>query len=473
MGFTSYWTIPCALISILAARWLSGGLRSWVLLAASVLFYAALDANALAPLGLVVLFSWVTGHLLCRRKSRSLFAITIALTLSPLLVAKYLPWMLECLATGDWWRSADLASRGVPPGLSFVALQATGFLFDVWRGHVYPTNLRDHALFLAFFPQLVAGPIERADRLMPQLKSPPSPPSSDMYRAAKLLLFGYALKLCIADALAGPIDRWLRLPGADAPAGLVLALPLFSARLYLDFYAYSCIAVAFGMAHGVELTQNFRHPYSASSLTEFWQRWHISLSSWWRDYVYKPLGGRSAGAVRATTAVLIVFILSGAWHGAGLGFLLWGAVHGVGLLAERLGRSALSGFAVSLPAMPRRVLRGLCVATTLTFVSLCWLPFLAAPEQPFPFLVKRLLMALTDASMTAAAASQLLAADWLIVSAAVVVAIGAHRMESWYWRRAPTTSRLVASDLAITNTLVIVLLLFGDFGGRTFIYFAF
>ncbi len=473
MGFTSLWTLPCALISISAARWLKGRSRTWVLLAASVTFYSALDPIALLSVAAVVLASWAGTVALARRPSFAALGLSIAATLTPLFAAKYWPWLRVGLASGDWWSSADLDSRGVPPGLSFVALQATGCVVDTWRRRISPTSLRDHALFLAFFPQLVAGPIERAERLRPQLENPEVPDALHLYRASKLLLWGYALKLCVADAIAGPIERWLHLPSAEAPAGLALALPMFSARLYLDFYAYTCIAIAFGMAHGVRLTQNFANPYGAPSLTWFWRRWHISLSSWFRDYVYVPLGGQSRGAARAVAAVLTVFLLSGLWHGAGLGFLLWGLAHGTGLLVERFGQRASAHVTFRLSPTKQRVLRGLGVILTFSFVSICWIPFLADREHPVPLLIERLGMIVQDLQDTVTALGRQLADEAWLICLAMFVTATAHRMESWYWSRAPRSRSGVTADLVVTNALVICLLLFGDLGGRTFIYFAF
>lgn len=460
-------------MSVAAARWLSGSARPWVLLLSSAAFYTALDARALVAVAFVVLLSWVSAHALVRFRSGIALSVAIFLTLCPLFIAKYVPWIRQLVETGDWWVGASLDSRGVPPGISFVALQAVGLVVDVWRGRCAPSGLRDHALFLAFFPQLVAGPIERAETLVPQLANPVRPGAVQLYTSGKLLLWGYALKLCIADQIAGPIEQWLRLPAEQAPAGLALALPLFSARLYLDFYAYSCIAVALGMAHGIHLTQNFANPYGAAGVAEFWRRWHISLSAWWRDYVYVPIGGRRRGGWRAVAAVSSVFLLSGIWHGAGVGFLLWGAFHGVAVLLERSAVRMYSAWPLLRRSGVDTWGRPVWVGLTVVFVSVCWLPFLAGPERETPELLGRLAAAFGGGVGTLRHAGQLVAADALIVALAITVTVVAHRMESWYWRRDTATRLRVVADVAITNVLVISLLLFGDFGGRSFIYFGF
>ena len=474
MGFASLWTLPAMVVSIAAMRWLPGAARTWALVVASVAFYSALDVAALLLVAAVVVVSWVGGTLLERRRSRLILTLAILGTLMPLALSKYAPWLVEVYRTGEWWRTSDLGARGVAPGLAFLSLQAIGLLVDIWRGLITAERyVRNHVLFLMFFPQLIAGPIERAASLRPQLLSPARPDADAFYRAGKLLLWGYTLKLCVADALASPIERWLRLPESEAPAGLVLALLLFSARLYLDFYAYSCIAVALGAAHGIRLTQNFQNPFGAGSLTDFWRRWHISLSTWLRDYVYQPLGGRREGVVRGVIAVLVVFLLSGLWHGAGFGFLIWGAFHGIGLVSERAA-SWLSFRTIGpVTYLRSRVLHCFGVLATGLFVSLAWLPFLAGPNFSLLLLASRLLNAIAGGLSTFDTAVRLVATDWWMVCLGVTMTAFAHRMEPWYWRRSPSNVRSVAADVVLTNALALSLLLFGSFGGRSFIYFAF
>ena len=466
--------LPTALASILASRWLNGRPRTWLLLATSVCFYVALDAAALPLMAGVVVASWLGGLIIERRRIGIVLAGVVAATLCPLLLSKYMPWLRLMLDTGQLWNAGDLDSRGVPPGLSFVTLQAIGNVVDVFRRRVTASrSLVDQALFLAFFPQLVAGPIERTEALRPQLEAPCRPSSGVYYEALKLALWGYVMKLVLADTLAGPIEQLLRLPAQEAPAGLLLALPLFSARLYLDFYAYSCIAVALGQLHGVHLTMNFAHPYGATDLGAFWRRWHISLSSWWRDYVYLPLGGRKHGMLRESVAVLIVFLLSGLWHGAGLGFVLWGVCHGVGLLVERAGQSIWGAKHPIGRSPARRLLDAAKTLGTGTFVTACWLPFLASGDRSVPVLIGRLLQAVWELAANTAQLSALVTTHAWVVVLALAGATCAHRMEQWYWRRSQSTRFWMVSDVVLTNLLVVSLLLLGDFGGRTFIYFAF
>jgi D-alanyl-lipoteichoic acid acyltransferase DltB (MBOAT superfamily) len=460
--------------SLAANRWLGGTFRRAALLVVSGLFYAAMDLGALVPLGAVVVSSWAGGIAVARRRQGGVLALAIVGVLVPLLATKYWPWLRQALADGSWWDSGALDARPVPPGLSFVSLQAVGYVADVWRRQIAPTKrVADQALFLAFFPQLVAGPIERTGSLRPQLEAASRPTHEDLYGAAKLALWGYTLKLLLADALAGPVDTLLAIKGSSGGGALLLALALFSVRLYFDFLGYSCIAVALGQAHGVRLTFNFAHPYGAAGLREFWRRWHISLSTWWRDYVYIPLGGRRGSVLRQLVALLAAFLLSGLWHGAGLGFLAWGALHGAGLAIERVARGLLERWNTALSRLDGRSARFVGVAVTSGFVTVCWLPFLAGPLHPMATLLERLLSAFRAGSETSRAIAGLVPTLLVPLGLALTGLALERPMQRW-WRAVPPTGRAgIARDLALTNAMVIGLLLFGDFGGRSFIYFAF
>lgn len=461
-------------MSIVASRYLRGTPRLFMLLASSFCFYWTLGARALPLLAAVVAASWVGGRLVSGRHGTHLLAVGVLLTLLPLLYAKYVPWLLVVGGSGDWWYTTDLDGRAIPPGLSFVSLQALGYVVDVHRRRVVPSpTIVHHAIFLAFFPQLVAGPIERAGELQPQLTTPHRPTPADYYSALKLLLWGYVMKLVLADALAGPVEQLLRLPKTEAPAGLLLALCMFSARIYLDFYAYSCIAVALGGLHGVRLTMNFANPYGASSLASFWHRWHVSLSSWWRDYVYISLGGRRLGWVRETAAVLAVFTLSGLWHGAGVGFLMWGVWHGCGLLLERAGSRWMRFSGCRIGTSAQYVVTKLRILVVGAVVGVGWIPFLATGERPFPELVRRIATATSEFDGTGVHLGALLVTyRWEMLLAVGGVTL-AHRMERWYWRRDLTSRMSLITDVALTNAFSVALLLFGSFGARSFIYFAF
>ena len=266
----------------------------------------------------------------------------------------------------------------LPAGISFYTFQTLGYVIDVYRGRLAPErHLGYYALFVSFFPQLVAGPIERSTDLLPQLRDPARRTDSGGWL---YILRGFCKKLLLADTAAVFIDTVYAAPGAASGPAAILATVLFAGQIYWDFSGYSDIAVGAAALLGVRLSQNFDHPYQAVSLRDFWHRWHISLTRWFTDYLYIPLGGSRCGAVRCALNTLTVFLLSGLWHGASLHFVVWGGVHGLLLLAEkRLFPADSQGRA----APARRLL-------TLAVVCFAWVFFRAASVSDALTLFSRL-----------------------------------------------------------------------------------
>lgn len=229
----------------------------------------------------------------------------------------------------------------LPVGISFYTFQSLSYTFDVYaRKLPAERNLLRYALYVAFFPQLEAGPIERAARLVPQVQKDKI---ADPQRFADgLWLIGYGLfkKMCISDLIAPVVSGVYANPGHYNGTYLLLATGLFALQIYCDFSGYSDIAIGCAKMLGFDLMTNFRQPYFSRSLTEFWRRWHISLSTWFRDYVYFPLGGSRGGRRMTLRNIMAVFLLSGVWHGASWTFIIWGAIHGAVLCAERLAQAA-------------------------------------------------------------------------------------------------------------------------------------
>ncbi len=225
----------------------------------------------------------------------------------------------------------------LPVGISFFTLQALGYLIDVYRKDIYVEhNFLRYALFISFFPQLVAGPIERSKNLLKQLAVPKRFSYDNLRRGLLIMLYGYFLKVVIADRIAMFVNAVYNDPTAHPGFYIVIATILFSLQIYCDFYGYSTIAKGVALTMGITLMDNFNAPYFSKSIKEFWRRWHISLSTWFRDYLYIPLGGNRKGTVRKWINLMIVFCVSGLWHGANLSFVIWGALHGVYQLLESL-----------------------------------------------------------------------------------------------------------------------------------------
>lgn len=226
----------------------------------------------------------------------------------------------------------------LPVGISFYTFQSLSYTFDVYaRKLPAQRNVFRYALYVAFFPQLEAGPIERASRLIPQLQNDKHPDPARFRDGLWLIGYGLFKKMCISDAIAPIVQAVYAHPQGYSGSYLLLASMVFAIQIYCDFSGYSDIAIGSAKMLGFDLMINFRQPYFSRSLTEFWRRWHISLSTWFRDYVYFPLGGSKGSVVLSLRNVLIVFLLSGLWHGAAWTFIIWGALHGIILCVERLG----------------------------------------------------------------------------------------------------------------------------------------
>jgi len=258
----------------------------------------------------------------------------------------------------------------LPIGISFHIFQSFAYVMDVLYGRVAPCrNFVHYALYVSWFPQLVAGPIERPGRLLPQLATIEERKAgfaSRLPHAAGLFAEGWIRKIA-ADVLAATADAFFEAPAAASTSDAVFGIVAFGLQIYGDFSGYSRMAQGLSHALGVELMENFDRPYAARSFREFWRRWHISLSTWFRDYVYIPLGGNRRGAARQRANILATMLLSGLWHGAGWTFLLWGAMHGAFMLLESVSR----GFWRRAPA-------ALTLPLVWLAVFMAWVPFRAA-----------------------------------------------------------------------------------------------
>lgn len=227
----------------------------------------------------------------------------------------------------------------LPVGISFYTLQALGYLIDVYRGDIYAEkNFLRYALFVSFFPQLVAGPIERSKNLLAQLAVPQSFSYENLRKGCLLVLYGLFLKMVIADRAAIIVDTVYQDSGAYPGFYIVAATLFFSIQIYCDFYGYSTIARGSALIMGIHLMENFDAPYYSQSVKEFWRRWHISLSGWFRDYLYIPLGGNRKGRLRKQGNLLTVFTVSGLWHGASFAFVFWGLLNGVYQVIEDMAK---------------------------------------------------------------------------------------------------------------------------------------
>ncbi|MCL4146391.1 UNVERIFIED_CONTAM: hypothetical protein GTU68_064548, partial [Idotea baltica] len=346
-----------------AVYWVLKGRRDLqlaLLLVASAVFYGWWDWRFLELIGLVILVSWVTARQISKypagnmtRRLWLIGGIGICLSIA----------MLEGLGLTPGWTAVNIL---LPVGISFYVFQAISYIVDVARGDLEAENRIERvALYIAFFPQLVAGPIVRAASFFPQMDRQPTLNSGLLAAGLRAFLLGFAYKAGIADNLAQFVDPVFgdALSAGDSD----LAAWSNTGQIYFDFAGYSLMAIGVARWFGFFIPKNFDYPYAATDIADFWRRWHISLSSWLRDYLYIPLGGNRGSKLATYRNLMITMLLGGLWHGAAWTFVAWGALHGAGLSLHRwlFGNSKTRlGFGLGL------------IATQL-FVLLTWVPFRA------------------------------------------------------------------------------------------------
>jgi alginate O-acetyltransferase complex protein AlgI len=321
----------------------------WIfLLLASYIFYAGWKV---AYLGLII-FSTVIDFFASNRihrtddvrKRKRILAFSLCSNFSILILFKYFhfliggsTWFTELSAKNEnilWLQF--VFEYGIPVGISFYTFQTVSYTIDVYRRRIFPeANIGKFALYVSFFPQLVAGPIERFSNLHPQLFRTNQPKWEYFRSGLQLLLVGFFFKMTVADNIGTFIAPIFDFPEAYSLLYRWLSVILFGIQIYSDFFGYSLIAIGCARMFAVQLMNNFQFPYGAYSLKEFWSRWHISLSTWFRDYVYIPLGGSKSSKFRWFIAIFITFFLSGLWHGADVRFIYWGVLHGLYLWVEQ------------------------------------------------------------------------------------------------------------------------------------------
>ena len=373
----------------LAGYWLwPGNLgRKLFLVAASCFFYAAWDWRFLGLLGFVVVTTFGAARLIldCRQRGarvQSLIAlwICIGLQLAVLAFFKYFNFfednLTALLSTFGLPSASSIVRVLLPVGISFYTFHAITLAVDTFRGNVNTrVSLLDVALYIAFFPQLVAGPIVRATVFLPQLATKRSMFGEDLFAAAQAIVTGFLYKVVFSDSIAPFVDKVFERP-ADYSGILLLAATFgFYCQIYFDFNGYSMIAIGVSRLFGYKLPDNFNFPYAATSLGSFWRRWHISLSSWLRDYLYIPLGGNRSGLAKQMRNLIITMFLGGIWHGASWNFVIWGATHGTFLAIERFSQIRRRKSQSSEDRPVGSLALGWLI--TQTIVLLCWIPFRA------------------------------------------------------------------------------------------------
>ena len=316
------------------------------MLAASLFFYGWWDWRFLFLLGGSIVANWTFGRLVSEsfdeygatRRSRRLVAVAVTANLVVLGIFKYYGFFVEELHA-QFGSAADFIPMKeiiLPVGISFFTFQAMSYVIDIGRWQIKQMELLDFAVYLSFFPQLVAGPIVRASEFAPQLASRPDPRHVQSGEAFRLIFAGLFKKVVISTYLASAIvDEVFNLPEAHSGPEILVAVYAYAIQIYADFSGYTDIAIGVALLLGFRFPQNFNAPYTALSIQDFWRRWHITLSSWLRDYLYIPLGGNRGGKIFTYRNLLLTMLLGGLWHGAAWNFVIWGAIHGGMLAIER------------------------------------------------------------------------------------------------------------------------------------------
>lgn len=388
MAFISLQFLIFFAIVVTAYFGLAGRYRWLLLLAASYYFYAAWQLEYTLLIFFSTVVAYVTGLQMGRLESRAarrpyLFLSLLA-NLGVLFAFKYANFFNDSLRQAfsrvDIFYNLPAFDLLLPVGISFYTFQVLGYTIDVYRGKLAPeTHFGIFALYVSFFPQLVAGPIERATNLLPQLRQKHPFAQERIVSGLQLMLWGMFKKVVIADRLAVYVNGVYASPQESTGLTVLLATYFFAFQIYCDFSGYTDIAIGAGRVLGFDLIENFRQPYMARSVPEFWRRWHMSLMTWFRDYLYIPLGGNRVAVPRWYFNILVVFLVSGLWHGANWTFVIWGGLHGFyvlsGLIVRR-GAEWLQGH--------RQVQLGLAVPEwvriffTFHLVTLGWIFFRAA-----------------------------------------------------------------------------------------------
>lgn len=464
IAFLLFFPILCALYFCIPASQLR--LRNLLLLVASYYFYMNWDpAYALLLLTSTVityLAALGIGYFKEKRKKKICLVSSLVLNLAILFLFKYFNFLAMNIETA--LQASGLAVNMpkfallLPVGISFYTFQALGYSIDVYRGTVkierdFPT----YALFVSFFPQLVAGPIERSQNLLPQFKQQHRFDYDAVMSGVKLMVWGYFMKLVLADRCGIYVDTIFNNVDKHNGGSYLVASLLFPFQIYGDFAGYSLIAIGVARVLGFRLMENFHRPYFACTIGEFWHRWHISLSTWFKDYVYIPLGGNRVGKLRNYFNLLITFVVSGIWHGANWTFLCWGTIHGILLCIEK-------AFGISKQKYTGAK-KSFHWAATFVLVCFAWILFRANNLSDAVSVVTGIFTNLGTPKPEYA--------NFIAIGLAMTVLLTKEFADEFNWkiRVADSKSWLVRHIYLII--MIAYIILFGVLGGDQFIYFQF
>lgn len=455
----------------------------WVLLlVASYYFYMSWNANYAILLVASTFIDWLLSIWIentpDRRRKRLYLLVSLVSNLGMLFAFKYYAFAIHSLERAATFLGTSLEipmlNVLLPVGISFYTFQSLSYTIDVYRGQrSAERHLGLFALYVSFFPQLVAGPIERSTTLLPQFRVQHRFRCDRFAEGIKLILWGMFKKVVISDQLAVFVDRAYAYPWEQSGIVLLIGTCFFAFQIYCDFSGYSDIAIGSARLMGYDLMINFRRPYFAQSLTDFWRRWHVSLSTWFRDYVYFPLGGNRVSFVRSCVNIMTVFIISGVWHGARWTFVIWGFIHGLIMTMERIATRAARWPVINWMATSQHPIRRLLSWTlTLLVVLLSWVFFRAAYVQDAVHIVQRIVFDLPAYRLSDVAKVQALPSvvgQFLLIGLLLGVE-GSARSDDFGQLFADRPRWL---RWGFYYVLMFLLLVAGRYDGKAFIYFQF
>jgi len=360
-------------------------LRHITLLIASYVFYGWWDWRfCFLMLGLTAVAFFTALGLEKRPGDRRIAAAGVIAPLAVLFFFKYMNFFIDSFCGAFGIAAPGALNIILPVGISFYTFQSLSYTIDAWRGKVgISHDFIKFALYIAFFPQLVAGPIVKAADFLPQLDEDRRPTKTGVAVGLNIFFWGLLKKAVLADQLSPFVDSVFAAPAAFSSATVALAVLAYAMQIYFDFSGYSDMAIGCARCMGFELAKNFDLPYISKNVSEFWKRWHISLSSWLQQYLYIPLGGNRKGRARTYVNLMLTMLLGGLWHGAGVNFIIWGGLHGAALCVHKAWSAGRRGY-------KNRLTKAACVLGTFIFVCLCWVPFRAADFATSAMIYKKL-----------------------------------------------------------------------------------
>lgn len=475
LEFLVFFPVVTLLYFLLPHKW------RWLhLLLASCIFYISFIPAYILILFVTILIDYTAGILISssgKQGKKRFLILSLVANIGVLAIFKYYNFFIENV--NELFHAINLDTHPLPflaiilpIGLSFHTFQAMSYTIEVYRGNQKAErHLGIYALYVMFYPQLVAGPIERPQNLLHQFREKHNFDSTRFWEGLRLMLWGFFKKLVIADRLSQYVDPVFNNPSQYHYLNLIIATLFFTIQIYCDFSGYSDIAIGAARTMGFKLMTNFNRPYFAKNIQEFWKRWHISLSTWFKDYLYIPLGGSRAGVRRACLNIAVVFLLSGFWHGANWTFIIWGALHAVFMVAYILYKhttkpknntSAFSGF--------------FGMGFTFILVALAWVFFRANDVSDAFLIIQHILtgyhghafqLVLKDALSNAIVFTN----AGLFISGIMILILLV------FEKKLPANllnlNKKPAADVAFCSVALVFILLFGVFQNQTFIYFQF